>query len=209
MKGICFKEHLFHLTVQEIKKQTRRIISPQPDNIRSINQNLCKHPGYELSKKPWTPESAHHFLMHENKFINPRYKVGETVYLKEPYYIWDEWDPEDGQFSYKFDSPEKIVPFWENKLFMPKSAARHFIKITGLRAERLQDISEEDCIKEGILEERNWGNGTEWFTYCNGTYSFNTPREAYKDLIDEINGVGTWDNNPLVYVYDYKLLQAK
>ena len=91
---------------------------------------------------------------------------------------------------------------------MPESAARHFIKITGVRAERLQDISEEDCLKEGI-EEVIW-NGKILKSskhYFNGYESYGTPIEAYAELIDRINGNGTFQRNPFVWVYDFKLIK--
>ena len=219
MRGIIFTENNFLLTIDRIKKQTRRIINPQPDIIRSINKYLCGHPGYELSKKPYTPEFAHHFLMHENKFINPRYKVGETVYLKEPY-AFAPLDPESKishtgltDYIYKYGNNFTRI-LWKNKLFMPKSAARYFIKITAVRAERLQDISDEDCIKEGILEEfpEAYGMDSNLKSYwrCPDGMSmewFETPQQAYAFLFDTINGKGTWDLNPFVWVIDYSLIE--
>lgn len=218
MKGICFKEPLFHLTVQGIKKQTRRII-PCPAKayggiqvvkkdgkiirVRALDEN-------ERAVKPGTDDLEW--------LINPRYKVGEILFLKEPYYIEtdycihdeltgspkEEWEVER---FYKFDNSGVEVPFWENKLFMPEKYARHFIKITGVRAERLQDISEEDCIKEGIQKHKG-GYRTNYRqpnakSYLDG-YSW-TAQEEYTKLIDSINGNGTWDLNPFVWVYDYEL----
>lgn len=197
MKGICFIEPLHGKTVKKIKVQTRRIIP----NCDSLRESPFKKSGYET----W-----------HGKELKPRYNVGEILYLKEPY----RFPPDVDFIVYKFDYPNGRYEYpgcdkidtnvdWKNKLFMPASAARHFIKITAVRAERLQDISNEDCIKEGIKEERNWGNGTEWFTYCNGTHSFDTPREAYKALINSIGGKDTWDNNPWVWVYNYELIDRK
>lgn len=197
MKGICFIEPLHGKTVKKIKVQTRRIIP----NCDSLRESPFKKSGYET----W-----------HGKELKPRYNVGEILYLKEPY----RFPPDVDFIVYKFDYPNGRYEYpgcdkidtnvdWKNKLFMPASAARHFIKITAVRAERLQDISNEDCIKEGIEEERNWGNGTEWFTYCNGTHSFDTPREAYKALINSIDGKDTWDNNPWVWVYNYELIDRK
>jgi len=209
MKGIIFTENNFLLTIDRIKKQTRRIINPQPDFFDE-GKPYCET-DFRFKTKSRLNEDGEHWFE-----IKPRYKVGETVYLKEPYFLYDEKYLElkttNGlEVSYKYGnnlSLEEITGKsglkWESKLFMPESAARYFIKITDVRAERLQDISDEDCIKEGILEERNWGNGTEWFTYSNGTYSFGTPREAYAALINEINGAGTWKDNPFVWVYDYE-----
>lgn len=225
MNGICFKEPLFHLTVQGIKKQTRRIIKPQPDNIRSINTELCEHPGYELSKKPWPYNGAHHFLMHEGKYINPRYKVGETVYLKEPYYVHEMSNPfvayTWSEVAYKYGEDPDVIEYmedllgiekWGNKLFMPDKYARHFIKITAVRAERLQDISEEDCIKEGIRrDEEGFKNGVVFnkrkhFLYgCEHAYG--SAKMAYRGLIEHIHGFGVWEENPLMWVYDYELAE--
>ena len=217
MKGICFKEPLFIAIIKGIKTQTRRIINPQPDNIRSVSIKLMKSGvDYQLITPKGIPEPAISFLTCKNKYLKPRYKVGEVVYLKEPYYDWDEWCPEDGEISYKFDNPNKCVPFWNNKLFMPKRYARYFIKITAVRAERLQDISDEDCIREGIVATESiaedvfdqvYENGLNMTDKTNGVLNiqYETPREAYKELINSIHGKGTWEDNPFVWVYDYEL----
>lgn len=201
MKGICFIEPLHDKTVKKTKTETRRIIVNQPLENEII--------------KPF----ANGFFGIYHKVggidnlkvtLKPRYNVGEILYLKEPYFIL-----ESKQIEYRYEPTffleGCVMPKWQwkNKLFMPASAARHFIKITAVRAERLQDISNEDCIKEGIEEELNIHNGKQWFTYCNGTHSFDTPREAYKALINSIDGKDTWDNNPWVWVYDYELIDRK
>lgn len=221
MKGVIFTESNFLLTIQGVKKQTRRIIKPQPDVIRSINMVLGNAPDYELSEKPWTPEPAYHFLMHEGKYLKPRCEAGDVVYLKEPYILYHEiyqelMTTESGiQYAYKYGNNRSMEEItgnkhnkWENKLFMPERAARYFIKITGVRAERLQDISDADCIKEGI-------NGCDYGGMQCVVYGLekglffdelgSTPTKAYAALIDSINGKGTWDSNPFVWVYDYEL----
>lgn len=201
MKGICFIEPLHDKTVKKTKTETRRIIVNQPLENEII--------------KPFT--NGFFGIYHKvggidnlKVTLKPRCNVGEILYLKEPYFIL-----ESKQIEYRYEPTffleGCVMPKWQwkNKLFMPASAARHFIKITAVRAERLQDISNEDCIKEGIEEELNIHNGKQWFTYCNGTHSFDTPREAYKALINSIDGKDTWDNNPWVWVYDYKLIDRK
>ena len=228
MKGICFIEPLHGKTVKKIKVQTRRIINPQPDNIRCINEKLLiSKEEYKLTNKPFAPEPSVCFLTHKNKYVKPRYKVGDVLYLKEPYIddsdmfftaypIHETLTYNGGSILYQYGNDTSILDSiygdrvnWKNKLFMPAYAARHYIKITSVRAERLQDISDEDCIKEGIEEELNIHDGKQWFTYCNGTHSFDTPREAYKALINSIDGKNTWDNNPWVWVYDYELIDRK
>lgn len=209
MKGICFTEPLFHKVVKGEKTQTRRMITPQPsgDFAGMINYTKSK-----LLKQ--------RFDFSCGKSIDPKYMVGEIVYLKEPYILYQEDYQESKlsqsgiQYAYKFGSNLSIEEItgksdskWSNKLFMPESAARYFVEITAVRVERLQDISEEDCLKEGI----------ESFTKDNQLYKFGldgwdwskmprTPREAYASLINKINGKGTWERNPFVWVYDFRLM---
>lgn len=187
MKGICFKEPLFRATIEGGKTQTRRIMEPQPDG--NFNGKNCF--GVFQNSNFGNPVA-----------VKPRYKVGEVLYLKEPY------NDEASQYRtlYKFDNDVGNAGkgFWKNKLFMSEEAARYFIRITGVRGERLQDISEEDCIKEGIRHDEANPGYTGWYT---GTLIRSTPQAAYAALIDQINGRGTWDSNSWVWVYDYELYE--
>lgn len=208
-KGICFIKPLFNKVVAGEKIQTRRIINPQPDSRGFRTTNIM-------------------FEDWHGREIRPKYKVGETVYLKEPYAeTCDEYGTPI--IAYKFGGKPRLkLPDslgcemdtdwcidnypacgkWKNKLFMPESAARHSIEITGVRAERLQDISEEDCFKEGI-EEVIWKGKILKSSkyYFNGYESYDTPIEAYAELIDRINKEGIWEKNPWVWVYDFKLVE--
>lgn len=79
---------------------------------------------------------------------------------------------------------------WSNKMFVKSEIMPHHIKIVNIRAEYLQDISDDDCIKEGVkLSEY-----------------VKSPREAFAALIDKVSGRGTWESNPLVFVYDFELV---
>lgn len=80
----------------------------------------------------------------------------------------------------------------------------HRIRITDVRVERLQDISDEDCLREGVqfLPEIN-----RYYFECAGCegFYFDTPREAFASLIDKVSGYGTWQRNPWVFVYEFEL----
>ena len=83
-----------------------------------------------------------------------------------------------------------------------------FIRITNVRVERLQDISDEDCLREGVIEDCpgvQYSFPTE-IGYC-GQYPFETPREAFAALIDRLSGKGTWKSNPWVFVYEFELVK--
>lgn len=83
----------------------------------------------------------------------------------------------------------------------------HAIRITNIRIERLQDISEADSLKEGILRGYDVGlDRTTYWYHGLANSSFRTPQEAYASLIDRISGKGTWESNPYVFVYDFELI---
>lgn len=99
---------------------------------------------------------------------------------------------------------------YNNKMFVRAEDMPHHIKITDEKLERLQDISNEDCLKEGIRHE-HWG-GDDHYTV--GDYllwdrtmrqrGFSTPRKAFEVLIRNLYGDKTWYRNPLVFAYEYK-----
>lgn len=103
------------------------------------------------------------------------------------------------------------VPGYKNKMFVRADLMPHRIRITNVRVERLQDISDEDCIKEGVCK---WTKDKELYKYdlADGFEMFEwrdkprTPQEAYAALIDKISGYGTWESNPYVFVYDFELV---
>jgi hypothetical protein len=178
MKGIIFTEPLFRKVASGEKTQTRRIIKPQPDFIS---------------------ENFHWAKKNNGDVILPRYKPGETLYLKEPYH-----NPDGFPVTYKYDGFYRDKINWQNKLFMPAKYAHYFIEITGVRCERLQDISESDCRKEGIPQDTCSVAHKRFRNPMNRDFYY-TGRDAYAALIDSINGKGTWERNPFVFVYDFRL----
>jgi len=139
--------------------------------------------------------------------ILPKYKVGEVVAVAQSYEkIWLE-NPS------AFHNPYFLrgLPSWKNKMFVRASEIPHQIRIVNVRAERLQDISDEDCLKEGIIKGKVGSEDTHFMdAYYIPTLKkdpFCTPQGAYSYLIDKISGKGTWDSNPYVFVYDFELVK--
>jgi hypothetical protein len=88
---------------------------------------------------------------------------------------------------------------WRPSIFMPRKASRITLEITAVRLERLQEISEEDAIAEGV--ERNVDDGvTYWGPIGEGHVD---PRVAYRWLWEDINGRGSWDANPWVWAISF------
>lgn len=130
-----------------------------------------------------------------------RYKVGEIVAVAQSYhelnksgYVAPRWCEHTCESSAGY----------KNKMFVRADLMPHRIRITNIKVERLQDISDEDCLKEGIY---NWPDGDTW-TYGNSWYVFATPQEAFAEMIDKVHCKGTWNINPHVFVYEFELLKG-
>ena len=177
MKGIIFTEPMFRAAIEGRKTQTRRILNPQPKDIYDAAWNR-----------------------------KPRYNEREKVYIKEPYFF----DEYKNQVAYKYYP--SILPsgclngyYYKNKLFMPAKYARYFIEITSVRCERVQNISDDDCRKEGIEEFKGAYLAPQGCHIIPDYGNISSPKNAYAALFDKINGKGSWDSNPYVWVYTYKL----
>ena len=97
-------------------------------------------------------------------------------------------------------------------MFVRAELMPHRIRITNIKVERLQDISDEDCLKEGIKEKSSFPHKKSSPFYFDGgkhewDNSYRTPRQAFAALIDKVCGRGTWNNNPHVFVYEFELLK--
>lgn len=113
---------------------------------------------------------------------------------------------------------EYCNPGWLNKMFVRTDLMPHQIQITDINIERLQDITDEDCIKEGIYVNPNPPKWREydpyepWPPYVK-PYKFTTikgfckPQFAFAYLIDAVSGKGTWEHNPFVFAYSFKLIK--
>lgn len=138
-----------------------------------------------------------------------RFKIGEVVAVAQAYkHVFDEMmrgdygdDRYDAFKNHYFGSGEG----WHNKMFVESEYMPHQIRITNIHVERLQDISDEDCIREGIVKALGL-YGCEGLCERGDQLYFNTPRTAFAALIDRISGKGTWEKNPWVFVYEFELL---
>lgn len=133
------------------------------------------------------------------------YKVGEIVAVAQRYseLSWDE------RFYEHLCSMCELLPQyelkgWNNKMFVRADLMPHQIRITNIKVERLQDISEEDCMREGIVKGNLWKP----YNYtAEGLSYFEDAIEAFATLIDKVSGKGTWERNPYVFAYSFKLIQ--
>lgn len=138
--------------------------------------------------------------------ILPKYKVGEVVAVAQSYKsVYDEQGLETMDMLVQ---NMKNSAGWDNKMFVRGDLMPHKIHITDVRVERLQDISDEDCIKEGVIK---WDAGQKdipFFCYPNSAKcDYDTPQEAFAHLINKVSRKDVWSKNPYVFVYDFELVK--
>lgn len=137
-------------------------------------------------------------------------KVGEIVAIAQSYHtIYDEFGLETMDMLV---TKLKDSKGFGNKMFVKAELMPYKIRITNVRIERLQDISDEDCLKEGIVKKWHAPACRNYFYIPNVEVKstkdvFDTPREAYASLIDKVGKKGDWESNPYVFVYDFELIK--
>ena len=136
---------------------------------------------------------------------NSPYKVGEVVAIAQCYNdVIEEWKKGYGQ-GFCFDLKDRAG--MTNKMFVRSEEMPHHIKITNIRVEHMQNISDEDCLREGLIYSTVGVNNYGFYSENdNCVYYFYTPREAFAALIDKVSGKGTWESNPYVWVYEFELV---
>ena len=200
MKKIMFNDKygLTDAVLNGKKIMTRRAI---PCKVCQDVLTPIRYNGSDVSHNSMAMKHAH-------------YKVGEVVAIAQSYhslnkigFIAPEWCEH---------TCEKSAGY-ENKMFVRADLMPYSIRITNIKIERLQDITDEDCIKEGIRyapmrNEDNyksytfdgWKRKRRGFDY--DCYAVN-PREAFRVLINKVSGAGTWEKNPWVFVYSFELIK--
>jgi hypothetical protein len=143
--------------------------------------------------------------------IKSNYNIGETVAIAQTYKKCGGF-MEDG--TPRWDYISCIVggknAGWSNKMFVKPELMPHQIRITKVRIERLQDISDEDCLAEGIQIGQCGSADTHFmdvYYIPNDIQPYCLPKDAYASLIDKVGKKGDWDSNPYVFVYDFELIK--
>ena len=188
------------------KTQTRRVIT-YPKTFHG--KDVC---GYYVCRRATDRAITEVCMYDENEIfidegqILPKYKVGEVVAVAQSYktlgYNYNALDisPKDFHISRGILGKSKG---WNNKMFVRAEACKHQIRITNVHIERLQDISDEDCIKEGVHEATR---DFPWYWIDGFNVTFNEPQQAFAHLINKVSRKDVWKENPYVFVYDFELV---
>ncbi|MFC4688628.1 hypothetical protein ACFO4P_16930 [Epilithonimonas pallida] len=202
-KPILFSTEMVQAILAVRKTQTRRT-----QGLSSLNKNPDL---YGLGNVQIN--GVFNFYLKENEkgiWIEPKYQPGDILWVRETFIdVGDQAEFFEGiRFHYKADNSFVGCWPWKPSIHMPKEAARIFLEVTNVRCERLQDISEEDAIAEGVESSytvcRNPG-----YAYKNYEkyYDFISPISSFASLWRVINGADSWKANPWVWVYQYKKIE--
>jgi hypothetical protein len=179
MKPILFSTEMVRAILSDRKTMTRRVIKDK-DITNWFDIDVDGKPIAYIDQA--TGDSY-------PPTIRARYQIGDILWVRET------WGKKDGHYFYKaghellIDS-EPLIKRWHPSIHMPREAARIFLKVTNVKVERLQDITEEDALKEGA---KAYGPNN-----CSGT----SARIAFAELWDGV--YNNWRENPWVFVYEFE-----
>ena len=194
MKKIMFNDQygLTQAVLEGRKTQTRRIAYQKPFKYN------CNCGFYTEGK-----DKGKLTINDGNEIVaKSTYKIGEVVAIAQSYSHIPCAEETEETFN-----EEVASAGWGNKMFVKSSLMPHQIKITNIRCERLQDISIEDCLAEGIVDFESRINKVHFYSITDKSATYSTPQKPYAQLIDKLAGKGTWKSNPLVFVYDFVLVK--
>ncbi len=182
-----FEEQLYRAAFDlEIKTVTRRISGLE--ELNADPESFCcpdmLHDGSFAVKNTKTQQTS---------FVEPLYKVGSIVYIKEPYM------PTGGGIMYRYGSKRKFPT--KNKMFMGGNCARQFIQIMSANVERVHQVTNLEAQLEGMGVYRAHLPGhpstPHWYKY------------KFIEVWEQINGANTWDRNRWCFRYQYRVLKAE
>ena len=218
-RPIIFQGHTVCALVDDRKTHSRRIVNARKSaeglvlspgigyDIASEHQESLAIQGYELTK-------------HDDGLFTvippcPYSQPGDLLWVRESFR-----NARSGAPIYRADKAKSMGMDeysdrhkWKSSIYMPRWASRLTLRITDVRVERVQDISEDDAVAEGLrvvkeddailwysgLATEDWGGWSE-------LWQPDDPVAAYRDLWESING--NWDENPWVWVLEFEVIQA-
>lgn len=189
-KPILFNTDMVKAILEGRKTQTRRVVKPQPKESHTCKLGFILDSTDKLRKGNFAwGTNEHGGVM---SIAKPPYAVGDTIWVRET------WADIEGEYWYKADKLPLgcIEPKWRPSIHMPREAARIFLRVTNVRVERVQDITESDARAEGV-------NGIPRSTvlYPNDDYIY-----PFKQLWNSLNQKRSygWDTNPWVWVIEFE-----
>ena len=238
-RPIIFSGPMVRAILEGRKTQMRRVVKPQPRTRADIGHFGAGMPFIRTASKPvrcpygqageklWVRQTFALQTCVEGEY--PPFDDGRPV-LRRPEEDIEGWQPLWAQAHYRATDPAPDLccdrdgcsqcrdydmgPHWRPSIHMPRWASRITLEVTGVRVERLQDISYKDAIAEGVADmavlcdemDPGWHNSVGETTE-DVARRLRWPQRAYRNLWESINGAGSWDVNPWVWVIKFKRVE--
>jgi hypothetical protein len=196
-RPILFSAPMVRALLDGSKAQTRRIMKPQPEPSQD-----------ERGGHRW-PSKAHQSMLHVEEEMQkwtglagdacPHGDIDDRLWVRETFAVYGD----DEQYVVHYRATNQVPGSgWKPSIFMPRKLSRITLEITGVRVERLNDISEADARAEGAkCADRATGREVifpDQSQHC-GSWILH-----YREIWESINGAGSWDANPWVWVIEFK-----
>lgn len=205
MEKIKYHPILFSTPMVQAILELRKNKTRRTKGLDAINKNpeLYRYDGF-------SKEYGMHYFERLDENGNPTenyhpiecpYNLGDILWVRESFhYVSDSETREFIKYGYRADWNDGILThkknkgIWKPSIHMPKQACRIFLKIKSIRAERLQDINEEDAIAEGAIQ---YEAATDWMS----------AKYGFQMIWETINGKESWCFNPFVWVYEFERIE--
>ncbi len=222
-RPILFSGEMVRALLAGRKTQTRRVLTPQPANSDKFHGFVGVGETRAVFGKSDYPPG-------EPEIVTVRSKVGDHLWVRETWraHGWHSdlveiayaaqrgmvgWSEQHEQIHYphgdknafKYYAP-KGPDYWRPSIFMPRWASRITLLVTDVRIERLQDISDDDALAEGVEGTIAPVAGRD--VDIDGFYWPGGPKRMFDSLWDNVNGKGAWDVNPWVVAYTFVTINA-
>lgn len=201
------------------KRQTRRIVKPQPPTVEAVQTLSGSTFSYYRNELGDFSVAGPVWAVRQlggPQHLCPRYRIGEHLWVRETWAVRPAWDdmkpseiPKGYALYYYAEDSEVAVTKWRPSIFMPRWACRLVLEITNIRVERVQDISEEDALAEGSYlnrcscprDEPKSAHTIEAMFRQTGCHLHGN---EFKQLWDDTNGKGAWERNDWVWCISFK-----
>lgn len=210
---ILFSGPMVRAILEDRKTQTRRIVKPQPE-VRGNLIRLPKQVGFSLIEK-----TARHVdattLKESAELYCPYGAPGDRLWVRECFAYYPGSLPEEREVLYReghesfpngwpsYRGPIGDCAVWRPSIHMPRWASRLLLEIVSIRVERLQEITEADA-----ESEQDRSDFLEWaHAVAPSGSKIETAKESFQKLWESINGPGSWEQNPWVWVVEFKRIE--
>lgn len=223
-RPILFSAPMVRALLDGRKTQTRRIINIKPTgeiiDFIKVGTDQSGRPVYEMKGKDGQQIHISQGKHLQTPHFSPRFGVGDRLYVREHWRTSGSLDdlaprdiPSTALVLYQADAePSTVAGRHRQAMHMPRWASRLTLIVTDVRVQRLQDLSVENAIAEGLLTETE-PLADDWrvlHTSYRGAANLelrSDPVDAYADLWMDINGEDAWDANPWIVAITFEVIK--